>query len=158
MNKALEQLDTLLRSDLQSLQELNRVLAREHQALEKNSAESLNELSETKNQLLEALRQRARQKVRLLVEMGFRPDQGASSEFLSGKDVDPAIQNLWQKAQTGLEICQRQNAVNGRIISHMQRRLSRMADILRGNDRSQRLYGSAGETHNLNHNSVLASV
>ena len=157
-NPVLEELETLLGSDLQSLQQLNRALAREHQALEHNSADDLSALSEEKNRLLETLRQSARRKVHLLVEMGFRPNQGVPSQFLRENGASDALLGLWQKAQTGLEICQRKNAVNGRIINHMQRRLSRMADILRGNDRSQRLYGSAGETQNLNHNSVLASV
>ncbi|TVP58071.1 MAG: flagellar protein FlgN [Halomonadaceae bacterium] len=158
MTQVLEQLTTLLRNDLENLKALNHTLGQEHRALESNNADSLTALSSEKEQLLAALRQRARQKVRLLVELGFRPDLGSPSAFLVKQAVSPELLGLWQKAQTGLEICQRQNSVNGRIISHMQRRLARMADILRGNDRSQRLYGSAGETRNLNHNSVLASV
>jgi len=154
----IDQLAALLNTDLQSLDLLDAALQQEHQALEKNTSEALESATREKNALLEQLRERARQKVHLLVDLGYRPDKGAPSAFLEHNGAPARMLELWHRAQSRLEDCQRQNAVNGRIISHMQRRLTRMADILRGNDRSQRLYGAAGQTQNLNHNSVLASV
>ena len=153
-----DRLIQLLKGDLALLQKLSETLDEEHQALADNDSERIRTLTDSKNDLLESIRERARRKVRLLVNLGYRPDQGAPSDFLVEQELDPTIQSLWGKAQSHLEHCQTRNEVNGRIIIHMNRRLGRMADILRGNDQRQSLYGSSGQRSSLNSSTTFASA
>lgn len=152
-------LKTLLKKDLANLEQLHNTLHSEHEALRANDASTLEQTATDKDRLLKAIRERAKTKIRLLVNLGYHPDSGESpSSFLGRTTGDQALIGLWHNAQSQLEECQRRNAVNGRIINHMQRRLTRISDIIRGADRNQSLYGKAGETQSLNHSNVLASV
>ncbi len=152
-------LKALLKKDLANLEQLHKVLQGEHEALRNNNALDLEQAATEKDRLLKAIRERAKTKIRLLVNLGYHPDSGETpSDFLQKKTGDQVLIELWRNAQSQLETCQRTNAVNGRIINHMQRRLTRISDIIRGADRNQSLYGKAGETQSLTHSSVLASA
>lgn len=155
-----ETLDQLLKKDEANLGRLAEVLEEEHRALASNAMEQLEQATSEKNGLLDALRDRAKQKIRLLAQLGYRPDSGrAVSDFLREQaGADSALMKRWEAAQERLSECQHRNAVNGRILGHLQRRLSRVSDIIRGADQQQALYGSAGESRNLTHSQVFASA
>ncbi|MEQ6884885.1 flagellar protein FlgN [Salicola sp. Rm-C-2C1-2] len=155
-----ETLDQLLRKDEANLNRLAEVLEQEHRALASNAMEQLEQATSEKNELLDALRDRAKQKIRLLAQIGYHPDSGqAVSDFLRDQaGADSALMERWEAAQKQLSECQHRNAVNGRILSHLQRRLSRVSDIIRGADQQQALYGSTGESRNLTHSQVFASA
>ena len=80
------------------------------------------------------------------------------SQFLKQISGDDDLIQRWHNAQDRLERCQQKNAVNGRIVGHLQRRVTRISEIIRGSDRNQSLYSSGGETQSVNHSHVLASV
>ncbi len=153
-------LDQLLREDEANLARLAGVLDEEHTALADNDMETLERATSEKNDLLSALRERARKKIHLLAQLGYRPDSGqAASTFLREKaGADSSIMERWHSAQKQLSECQHRNAVNGRILGHLQRRLSRISDIIRGADQKQSLYGSAGESRSLTDSHVFASA
>lgn len=138
-------LDQLLKKDETNLARLAEVLEQEHAALADNDMEALEQATSEKDELLGELRERARKKIHLLAQLGYRPDSGkAASEFLMEQaGADSTLMERWQSAQQQLSECQHRNAVNGRILGHLQRRLSRISDIIRGADPNQSLYGSA---------------
>lgn len=157
--QTIDGLKSLLRKDEANLEQLLTVLESEHQALAINDMTALENATSEKDALLKAIRERAKRKIRLLVDLGYRPDSGqAPSEFLREISNDQELLARWEQAQTQLDQCQRKNAVNGRILGHLQRRVTRISDIIRGADRNQSLYSSGGETRSLNHSHVLASV
>lgn len=159
-NATLETLDELLRSDESELGRLADVLESEHRALAGNDMEQLQQATAEKDELLGALRERAKRKIHLLAQLGYRPDRKhAASEFLREQaGADSSLMERWHSAQQKLAECQHRNAVNGRILGHLQRRLSRISDIIRGADQNQSLYGSAGESRSLTDSHVFASV
>lgn len=157
--ETIDGLKSLLRKDEANLDQLLKVLEAEHEALASNDMTALENATSEKDTILQAVRERAKRKIRLLVELGYRPDSGqAPSVFLKQVSSDDDLIGRWESAQSYLERCQQKNAVNGRILGHLQRRVTRISDIIRGADRSQSLYSSGGETQSLNHSHVLASV
>ncbi|XOZ34307.1 flagella synthesis protein FlgN [Halomonadaceae bacterium KBTZ08] len=153
-------LDQLLRKDEANLNRLAEVLEQEHQALAGNEMAQLEQATREKNELLDALRDRAKQKIRVLAQLGYRPDSGqAISDFLRNQaGAQSTLMKRWEEAQQQLGECQHRNEVNGRILGHLQRRLSRISDIIRGADQQQSLYGSTGEARSLTHSHVFASA
>lgn len=152
-------LKSLLRKDEANLEQLLAILETEHRALASNDMTTLENATNEKDELLKAIRERAKRKIRLLTQLGYRPDSVESpSLFLERISGDASLMERWRRAQKQLEHCQHRNAVNGRILGHLQRRITRISDIIRGADRNQSLYGSAGETQSLNHSQVLTSV
>ena len=157
--ETVEGLKSLLRKDEANLERLLTVLESEHEALAGNDMTALESAASEKDEILQAIRERAKRKIRLLVELGYRPDSGQPpSLFLTQISGDGELIQRWERAQGQLEHCQQKNAVNGRILGHLQRRVTRISDIIRGADRNQSLYSSGGETRSVNHSHVLASV
>lgn len=157
--QTIDGLKSLLRKDEANLEQLLKVLETEHQALAENDMETLEQATAEKDAILKAIRERAKRKIHLLAELGYRPhSEQAPSEFLQNLSGDEVLIERWHNAQQQLARCQHKNAVNGRILGHLQRRVTRISDIIRGADRNQTLYGSAGQTQSLNHSNVLVSV
>lgn len=148
-----------LQSDLHTFSKLRELLDSEKAALRVNDIPLIAALAANKQTLLDQTRESARQKIRLLVKMGYRPDVGDPARFLAGAGLTALAEN-WHACQKGLADCKQINEVNGRVIVHMQRRTEQLASILRGaaSGRQQTLYGQSGRTHSLTHSTILASA
>ncbi|SFR43475.1 flagella synthesis protein FlgN [Marinobacter daqiaonensis] len=152
-----EKLQQLLATDLDQLTQLNRLLEEESALLRESDVRAIEPLTQRKNALLDEIRQRARQKVHLLVEMGYRPDQGHPSRFIRSAGLT-GLHAAWQQAQTALENCQKLNQQNSKIVSHLQTRLARLTDIFRGSSGQQKLYGASGQQTSVGQRNMLASA
>ncbi|MGK0526280.1 MAG: flagella synthesis protein FlgN, partial [Pseudomonadales bacterium] len=122
-----------------------------------SDSKALETLTRQKNAALEEIRMRAKQKIRLLVAMGFRPDSGEPSRFIRSAGLND-LYALWHEADTKLRECHLLNEDNGRIINHLQKRLTRLTDILRGASNQQKLYGAKGQQTTVSSRTVLASA
>lgn len=154
---AIDDLKTLLAQDISQLDELADLLGKEKTLLGKSDLRQLEALTQEKNRLLGAIRERAKQKIRTLVQMGYRPDNGEPSRFIRSAGLIE-VTELWQQADRKLKTCQALNQTNGRVISHLQKRLSRLTDIFRGATGQQKLYGARGEQTSVSSSTVLASA
>lgn len=154
---AIDELKDLLSEDIRQLDTLADVLRQEKTCLSSSDIRKLETLTGEKNALLEQIRERAKRKIRVLVAMGFRPDSGAPSRFIASAGL-PDLYALWEDADRRLKDCQQMNQVNGRVISHLQKRLSRLTDIFRGVSGHQKLYGAQGEQKTVSHSTILASA
>lgn len=154
---AIDDLKTLLAQDISQLDELADVLGREKTLLGNSDLRQLEALTQDKNRLLGAIRERAKQKIRTLVQMGYRPETGEPSRFIRSAGLIE-LTDLWQQADRRLKACQALNQTNGRVISHLQKRLSRLTDIFRGATGQQKLYGARGEQTTVSSSTVLASA
>ena len=114
-------------------------------------------MTSEKNDLLGAIRERAKQKIRTLVQMGYRPESGEPSRFIRSAGLSDLFQ-LWQEADQKLRACQTLNQNNGRVITHLQKRLTRLTDIFRGTNGQQKLYGARGDLTTVASRTVLASA
>lgn len=153
----INELKDLLSQDIQQLAALGDLLVQEQTLLSGTDVRSLASVTQEKNQHLNQIRERAKVKIRLLVAMGFRPDKGDPSRFLRSAGLDDAVQ-LWEEASARLEQCQTINRANGRVISHLQKRLSKLTEIFRGATGQDKLYGAKGQEEAVSHSNVLASA
>lgn len=154
---AIDDLKNLLSQDISQLDTLADILDREKACLASSDLQALNALTKEKNDLLSAIRERARQKIRTLVQMGYRPESGEPSRFIRSAGLSD-LDQLWQDADRKLRACQTLNQTNGRVISHLQKRLSRLTDIFRGSTSQPKLYGAHGEQTTVSSRTVLASA
>lgn len=154
---AIDELKDLLAEDIRQLASLADMLQQEKTCLSNSDIRKLETLTGEKNALMEQIRERAKRKIRVLVAMGYRPESGAPSKFIRSAGL-PDLFAVWQEADKHLKDCQRMNQVNGRVISHLQKRLSRLTDIFRGVSGHQKLYGAQGEQKAVSHSTILASA
>ncbi|AOY87867.1 flagellar biosynthesis protein FlgN [Marinobacter salinus] len=153
----IDELKHALSQDVQQLQELEDILLKEKTCLASSDIRALDALTAEKNQLLSEIRERAKQKIRTLVAMGYRPDSGEPSRFIRSAGLTE-LYSLWKEADVKMSVCQTLNHNNGRIMSHLQKRLSRLTDIFRGATAQQKLYGAKGEHTSVSSRTILASA
>lgn len=151
------ELKALLEQDLSSLEALSGLLQEEQKALGANEMMTLAAVVSAKNSILDGLRARAREKVRHLVAAGFKPNNGAPSEFLE-RLGDDDLTGLWHKVHKAMSRCQAANVTNGQVITHLQKRTARLSEIIRGVNPSHKLYGAGGREESVSHKSVLANA
>lgn len=154
---AIEELKTLLSDDIRQLETLADVLLREKQVLSSPDITPLQDITSQKNALLGEIRERAKQKIRLLVSLGYRPDAGEPSRFIRASGQTDLFK-LWQTADQKLRACQDLNLNNGRVVGHLQKRLNKLTDIFRGASAQQKLYGAKGEQTSVSNSTILASA
>lgn len=154
---AIDELNNLLNQDIRRLETLANILEQEKALLASPDLRTLETLTGDKNRLLEQLRQSAKAKIRSLVAMGYRQDCGEPSRFIRSAGMTDLLA-LWQEAEGRLKVCQELNQINGRVISHLQKRLARLTDIFRGVSAHQKLYGAQGEQKAVSHSTILASA
>ncbi|WP_309044397.1 flagella synthesis protein FlgN [Marinobacter sediminicola] len=154
---AIDNLKNLLSLDIRQLETLADILKNEKTCLSDSDTKALDTLTREKNAVLGDIRERAKQKIRTLVAMGFRPDSGDPSRFIRSAGLDE-LYALWQEADSKLRECHILNENNGRIINHLQKRLTRLTDIFRGASGQQKLYGAKGQQTTVSNRTVLASA
>lgn len=154
---ATDELKNLLLQDVRELDALADVLAEEKRVLGSADVTGLDAITEQKNTILEGIRDRAKQKIRLLVNMGYKPDAGAPSRFIRTSGLNE-LHELWTVADSKLRFCQSVNENNGRVVGHLQKRLGRLTDIFRGASTQQKLYGAQGQQTGVSSRTVLASA
>ena len=152
-----DKLQALLEQDLDQLRQLRNVLEEEKAVLGNADVRGIEPLTEKKNTLLASIRERARQKVHLLVDMGFRPDQGHPSRFIRSAGLTDLYQ-CWESAQGMLAECHALNQQNSKVVSHLQARLAKLTDIFRGSSGQQKLYGATGQQTSVGQRNILASA
>jgi flagellar biosynthesis protein FlgN len=153
----IDELKDLLGQDIQQLAALKDILAQEKTLLSSSDVKALTAVTKQKDHHLNQIRERAKVKIRVLVAMGFRPDLGEPSRFLRSAGLDDAVA-MWEQASEALKQCQVLNQTNGRIISHLQKRLYRLTEIFRGATGQEKLYGAKGHEEAVSHSSILASA
>ncbi|GGC77730.1 flagella synthesis protein FlgN [Marinobacter halophilus] len=154
---AIDELKTLLSTDIRQLETLAGVLSQEKEVLSSSDIKPLQGITTEKNAILGEIRERAKQKIRLLVSIGYRPDAGEPSRFIRASGEEDLYQ-LWKAAEQKLRTCQGLNQNNGRVVGHLQKRLNRLTDIFRGASAQQKLYGAKGEQTGVANRTILASA
>ncbi|MBY6032140.1 flagellar protein FlgN [Marinobacter daepoensis] len=152
-----DQLKTLLEEDIRQLDELAALLLQEKGVLSSPNIQPLQDITALKNGLLEGVRERAKKKIHLLVSIGYNPKAGEPSRFIRAGGMD-SLHQLWKEAETQLRNCQAINQNNGRVLGHLQQRLSRLTDIFRGASGQQKLYGAKGQQTSVSSTNILASA
>ncbi|MCH8497179.1 MAG: flagellar protein FlgN [Marinobacter sp.] len=153
----IDDLITLLNQDCNALNILHDLLMQEKDLLRDGEAAGLESLTKEKSVLLEQVREQAKSKIRLLVQMGYRPELGSPSRYIQSSGIAPLME-AWQAAEAALASCQDLNSVNSRVVTHLQQRLGRLTDIIRGSSGQAKLYGASGEQTSIGQRNKLASA
>jgi flagellar biosynthesis/type III secretory pathway chaperone len=144
MNQFTEELKHLLKQDIVDLESLGSLLEQEKITLTTRNTDKINQLAKVKSQTINQLEQRAKMKARLLAQSGLevRPGQ-VESKLLTLNDTE--LMSLWQDSRSKLASCQQLNAVNGSIIAQSRQRVNKLMMIIRGQNKTQHLYGQQGK-------------
>jgi flagella synthesis protein FlgN len=154
---AIDDLKHLLAQDVRQLSAMADLLRDEKELLSTSDIKQLQALTDEKNAQLEQIRERAKLKIHALVAMGFRPESGNPSRFIAAAGLTE-LHQLWRQADQALTQCQQLNQNNGRVMAHMQKRLARLSDIVRGASSRQKLYGAGGQHTAVSSSIILASA
>lgn len=154
---ALKNLIQFLDLDIQDLTRLTQVLLHETEALQQRNLPLLESSQAEKHHLLHRIEHRAQAKIAYLSEAST-PKAPPPFSLLVKVSSNPELKEKWRAVQSLLENSQRANAINGKIISHSQRRVEKMMDIVRGKSQQPALYGSEGKQQLLNSGFMLAKA
>lgn len=120
------------------LTERENLLARKVHAVE--------ESTQTKLALFDALEKLEIQRRQLFEDGGFDPENVDMSRLLRGRNNTTVLVRTWNRALDTLTRCREANQVNGGILELGRRQAEQALAILRGQVAQPRLYGSGGET------------
>jgi flagellar biosynthesis/type III secretory pathway chaperone len=156
MQQFVEQLTALLNADFTELDQLEFLLGKEKTCLQQRDRLGLEKLASQKQQIIQSIERRAKQKAALLASSPLKIRPGQVREKLSELN-DKNLLALWDSTATKLDTCKQRNQVNGTIISHSLLRANRLMNILRGHSSSPTTtYGQTGKTRNYGGSTTLA--
>ncbi len=144
-----DELKQLLKQDIVDLETLKELLEQERHTLTTRNTDKINQLAKVKSQTVSQLEQRAKIKARLMAQSGLdvRPGQ-VESKLVTLEDSE--LMHLWHDSRQRLSVCQEQNAVNGNIIVQSSQRVNKLMMIIRGQSKTQHLYGQQGKAQAYN--------
>jgi flagellar biosynthesis/type III secretory pathway chaperone len=145
MNQFTADLKKLLKQDIIDLTTLTSLLEQEKITLTTRNTQKINQLAEHKSQTVNQLETRAKLKAKLIASSGLGIRPGQVEEKLATLN-DQELMSLWKDSRDQLSACQQQNAVNGSIITQSRQRVTKLMDIIRGQNKAPNLYGQQGKT------------
>ncbi len=144
MSEFTDQLKLLLKQDIVDLESLKNLLEQEKNTLTTRNTDRINTLSNNKTQTVQQLESRAKIKATLIAKSGLGIKPGKVGEQLHSLN-DSELVNLWQTSREKMQQCKNINLVNGNIISRSLQRTNKLMMIIRGQNKSQNLYGQQGK-------------
>lgn len=149
MTQFTDDLKKLLKQDIIDLTSLKTLLEQEKNTLTTRNTDKINHLAEQKNYMVGQLENRAKIKAKLLGSSGLGIRPGHVEEVLKTLN-DSELMSLWTESRNALNDCQKQNAINGGIISQSRQRVAKLMTIIRGQNKAPNLYGQQGKTQAYN--------
>jgi len=147
-------LANLIEEELGLANSMHVLLEREYEALTDGNPEEITTISKKKLQQLQGMEQHLQQVNHFLLELGVTADTVGAEQVISRTGPDMQIQSKWD-ALRSMEIkLQRQNEINGGIITIGQRRVKQALDILSGKESLTGTYSQEGETKFSNTNNL----
>ena len=149
MNQFTADLKKLLKQDIIDLEALKSLLEQAKHTLTTRNTDKINQLAKEKSHTVSQLEQRAKMKAKLLANSGLevRPGQ-VEAKLRTLQDTE--LMNLWQNSREKLAHYQHKNAVTGSIISQSTQRVNKLMRIIRGQNKTQHLYGQQGKAQAYN--------
>lgn len=138
----------LLEQERSLVGQLASALHSEHQAITARDAELLEQLVQSKQQLLIGLGLTHKRRIELLHEAGLSHDKAGFASMLTlcstaGHDY----RGVWQELQDALHACQHQNEINGKLVESGQRIThNTLAILLGGQGEGSELYTQQGKS------------
>lgn len=141
-------INDLLQQEIHISQQLLGILQSENLALSSNDHDALRQLIPNKQQAIDTLGSLAQQRQSLLKNAGFSEDKKGMEAFIKqcGHMSSGLLEQYWRQLSTAASGCQRQNEINGIIISASSRYTRNALSLLKGQRPGNELhYGPNGE-------------
>lgn len=144
---ALQQLSSILQSELNHSSQLAQLLQQERDALKSADLEQVDYLTRQKQPHLVQLEQLGRQREQLLKAAGFPGGKSGLQAFIANHDPQQAdpVKALLARLREAAKHCRDSNQINGGIVNVNRQHLVRALTILRGRDPESGAYGPGGE-------------
>lgn len=149
-----------LGADRADLDLLSVLLGNEKNALEQREHEAINEYAEQKAVIVKRMEKRNELRQTLLKRNQLASDVDSWQTTIANLDaVSPVkLLPLWQEIETKLKACQRQLAINEKIIGGMKQSVDRFINILRGQTGSGQTYNATGKAENFSTTKPITSA
>jgi flagella synthesis protein FlgN len=143
----LQQLSSILQSEINHSSQLALLLKQEREALSSANLDQIQVLAQQKQPHVVQLEQLGRQREHLLKAAGFPAGKSGLEAFLANhleSEASP-VRQLVDKLRHVAKICRDNNQINGGIVNVNRQHLIRALSILRGRDPETAAYGPGGE-------------
>ena len=147
-NEEQSRINELLQQEIHISRQLLGILQSENQALSSNDHDAIRRLIPDKQQAIDTMGSLAQQRQSLLKNAGFSEDKKGMEAFIRqcGLMSRDLLEQYWRQLGTAASGCQRQNEINGIIISASSRYTKNALSILKGQRPGNELhYGPNGE-------------
>ena len=125
-----DQLETLLRGELTAASGLHALLLAEESAIAARDVDAMQQIVADKQPLLAELESLHQRHAALLAAAGMADDK--SGLEAAAQECKGGLPEVWSQLQQGLAECQRQNQINGRLLTTSQLHTQRALSILLG--------------------------
>lgn len=133
-----------LQHDDKDLKQLEAVLKKENEALRTRDLKVMEDVLKVKTSLLSSIEQRSKHKSEILIALGYLPQSMTLDGFLTQLNNEP-LKRVWAYLRQKLQDCKTLNSINGKVVSHSQMRVSKMMQIVRGQNNQASLYTATGK-------------
>jgi len=138
-------ISNLLDEELAMAKSMYGLLEREYEALTDGDPEVITATSKKKLEQLQEMEQHLAQVNLFLLELGLTADTRGAEHAIAMTGPDQTLQSKWDELRSMEIKLQRQNEINGGIITIGQRRVKQALDILSGKAGLTGTYSQEGE-------------
>jgi len=148
-------LNTTFEQDLPATAQLLALLQRERETLEQRNYQEFQQITEQKQKLLSLLEHHTGIRMQLFQQAGLSDE---ASVLKAAQLQAPAIAQSWHKLGKQWASCQELNEVNERIAKRTRLVVGQVLDLLRGQNKQEKLYDVKGYTNNSNNGRSITSA
>ncbi len=141
-----EILSGIIEQELAAAESMLQLLLHEYEALTDGDPDNIKSISAEKNQQMRQMEQLLTKRNGLLRELGLAPDSAAIDSAITAMGANSELRAKWDKLRSVTIKLQKQNDINGGIITIGQRRVKQALDILSGKENLTGTYSQEGET------------
>lgn len=152
-----QRMTMLFELELDSVTDLLRILGDERDALMGHDPQVIEQIIQKKLRHLNDIEDWGRKRDALLRSAGY-PCTRDGIERCLAEHHDAELDRHWRALEQLLQECQRQNEVNGGVVSLSRRHVQRALGILRGLPAGQGLYNAAGNAEETTLSKTLATA
>ena len=138
-----EELALLLAKEQTTVEDLQKVLDEESEALLRHDITAIEKLAQSKKQLLPKFQQQVQARLDYLSTHQLETTESGFEHFLTSLNT-PSLEDQWQTIKEGFRTIIIQNEKNGIVINHSRHKNRSLMNILHGNKNRPNLYNKSG--------------
>jgi flagellar biosynthesis/type III secretory pathway chaperone len=137
---------------------LRDLLNKEFEILQQADPEPLHKITAEKQRLIEKIDKTLASQNAFLEQQGLPSNRQGIEAYLQRIARDAPIHQQWKALEQQFESSQKQNEINGALLTQSRRQIGNALDILQGFSRKQNTYGPSGESRSTQPSKLLGSA